>query len=627
MSTNIIKLKSVSELFGENFFIPAYQRGYRWDRSQINDLLSDIYNFAIKKNKSDKEFYCLQPIIVKYDNENKYYEVIDGQQRLTSLKILLTYFTRNFITGRSFEQRYGKPIFEIEYQTRPGLNRIFDDNIDIIAYDNIDVYHITQAYKYIEDWFNQKINKEQIMEDELFDSINRTLVYNSSKQKEEGVVQVIWYELKDEDINPIDTFIRINLGKIPLNSAELVKALFLQNYLFGDDELAKVKQREIAHQWDTMERQLQNEEFWSFISNREFDARIEYLLEVLYLASIEEKPHLKTLLEKEKNPIFRYYNIQVEQVGEFSVVTELWKDIYNLYSTLLDWYNNPVWYHYIGYLIFSGRSLFDIYKCSKSDDIKEKDDFTNKLIQLISIDFKTVKYWDFEDDFKGYEQKYLDNNLTLPLKLMYGDTKIFNFLLLFNIESIVQQCVKNKLLYKFPFSTFRNMRNEHGEGTTWDIEHINSDTDNPLLKIEDQLTWTKNALSDVQSIENTDLYEESKRFIETKGKSMLFQELKEKIEQVSGDNLIPDLFKNDIGNLTLLDATTNRGYGNALFVSKRKKIIEKEKSGLFVPLATRNVFLKYYDLDKVNKSYWSVDNIIDYRIEMQKMLEPFLPIN
>ncbi|MDR2510308.1 MAG: DUF262 domain-containing protein, partial [Spirochaetaceae bacterium] len=61
---NKIELKSIGELLGMNFFIPSYQRGYRWDKQQVEDLLNDIYAFASKDNEA-KEFYCLQPIVVK----------------------------------------------------------------------------------------------------------------------------------------------------------------------------------------------------------------------------------------------------------------------------------------------------------------------------------------------------------------------------------------------------------------------------------------------------------------------------------------------------------------------------------------------------------------------------------
>jgi len=68
--TNGINLYTISEILGKNFFIPSYQRGYRWAEQQVTDLLNDIYSFAIKKNKSEKEFYCLQPIVVRKCDDN-----------------------------------------------------------------------------------------------------------------------------------------------------------------------------------------------------------------------------------------------------------------------------------------------------------------------------------------------------------------------------------------------------------------------------------------------------------------------------------------------------------------------------------------------------------------------------
>lgn len=92
MAENKIELKSLSELLRMKFFIPNYQRGYRWTEQQVKDLLSDIWEFS-KKKKQEYEFYCLQPLVVKLMSEevkhkcnlnsnDEWYEVIDGQQRL-----------------------------------------------------------------------------------------------------------------------------------------------------------------------------------------------------------------------------------------------------------------------------------------------------------------------------------------------------------------------------------------------------------------------------------------------------------------------------------------------------------------------------------------------------------------
>jgi uncharacterized protein with ParB-like and HNH nuclease domain len=99
--------KTIGEILDNNFFIPSYQRGYRWTERQIEDLLEDINAFTPKliDSSGNKTWYCLQPVVVKLcdektKNENKlignWYEVIDGQQRLTSIFLIIHYFNEIF---------------------------------------------------------------------------------------------------------------------------------------------------------------------------------------------------------------------------------------------------------------------------------------------------------------------------------------------------------------------------------------------------------------------------------------------------------------------------------------------------------------------------------------------------
>ena len=117
MTDNNITLKSIGELLGWNFYIPNYQRGYRWTDQQVIDLLNDIYEFVKKprtvEDNTIEEFYCLQPVVVRQlsqdeisakklisSNSNEtWYEVIDGQQRLTTIRILLSFMERAFLNG------------------------------------------------------------------------------------------------------------------------------------------------------------------------------------------------------------------------------------------------------------------------------------------------------------------------------------------------------------------------------------------------------------------------------------------------------------------------------------------------------------------------------------------------
>jgi len=70
----------VSEISG-SFFVPAYQRGYRWGRLEVRQLLDDV-------TASEGKRYYLQPIVVKRMPDGRL-ELIDGQQRLTTLHLML----------------------------------------------------------------------------------------------------------------------------------------------------------------------------------------------------------------------------------------------------------------------------------------------------------------------------------------------------------------------------------------------------------------------------------------------------------------------------------------------------------------------------------------------------------
>ena len=104
LNCNIIKPQTVSELLdGRYFFIPSYQRGYRWSKKQIYDLCNDLLEFVLKPNKREGSFYSLQPLIVhkgKFDIDGALrdaYEVIDGQQRLTTIFILYRFLDRKSV--------------------------------------------------------------------------------------------------------------------------------------------------------------------------------------------------------------------------------------------------------------------------------------------------------------------------------------------------------------------------------------------------------------------------------------------------------------------------------------------------------------------------------------------------
>jgi uncharacterized protein with ParB-like and HNH nuclease domain len=630
---NTIKLHSISELLERNFFIPSYQRGYRWTKQQVEDLLNDIYAFAIRK-KADNEFYCLQPVVVKPhkwertlsdgNTENiEGWELVDGQQRITTIRILLSYFIKTHLTGKSFKDRFNKDVFSIDYETRNDSEQFLKN---IIENDNssIDFYHISQAYTTIDNWVKEKVRKEQVMLDDICDSILRTLVYNINNQKSEGVVQVIWYQIEDGK-NPIDTFIRINLGKISLTNSELIKALFLQEGNFGADknELAKLRQLEIANEWDRIENTLQDDDFWWFLNKGENKkpSRIEFIFDIICAIAQKMEPDIIESIGTDKYATFRYFYQRFDGKSDFDFIKKEWGTVTEYFNTFLEWNNNPVWYHYIGFLIYCGDNIVELFDLTYSNT-NSKDDITKELIDRVKARFIGVKWVNDENKLP-----YLDLSYAKAKQKQY----IKELLLLLNIQYIIDQSIVRKtgmedsesknIIFKFPFKTFKEQ--------DWDVEHIDSFTENPLSDKPTQIEWLTTAKSDLEDVEefkkDFKLADRIKSFVEDDKSKESFELIQGEIIRIAGEETNDEMLKNNIGNLTLLDAETNRSYGNALFPTKRRIIIEKDMNGTFIPIWTKNLFLKYFDLKSGSRTKWNESDIKNYRKIIADKLEDFLP--
>jgi hypothetical protein len=624
MTENKIGLKTISELLGMNFFIPSYQRGYRWTKQQVEDLLGDIYSFATK-NKEKKEFYCLQPIVVKkcskeekeknnlqseLDN-NEWYEVVDGQQRLTTIKILISYLVKELYSVKTLYETHKKHPFEIEYETRKD-SRLFLNSIEISkSNDDIDFYFISEAYDTIKKWFDSpKIEDPQ----QAKETIRNTILYGVKNQRHEGVVQIIWYEINEENNNPIDTFMRINMGKIPLTNAELIKALFLQKRNFGGEKDPELRQIEIANEWDKMEYALQNEDFWWFLNKEKNDipARIEFLFELIYkLKRQESKQDFDDKFGTDEHKIFRYFSsLFADKEIKFDTIKEEWNKIKNYFFAFEEWFNKPVWYHYIGFLIYCGVSVIDIYKIYQN---QKKDEFEKELIEEIKKQFEKIKC------------EKADENYRILLSYKSDKEKIRQLLLMFNVEFIVKQYKEIMTKYngdeddlfivKFPFKIFKEEK--------WDIEHIYSYTPNSMNKFDIQKEWLETNKEDLKEDIDGKTMEEIEDFLN--GKPSNFEELYKKLSvKTANEKEIDEDTKNSIGNLTLLSAEINRSYGNSLFPTKRRIIIKEDMQGKFIPICTKHIFLKYFDKKGTSRTKWSMDDITDYQNNIGTILNDFL---
>lgn len=638
---NTVTLKKICELDNYSFIIPDFQRGYKWTKRQVFDLLDDLKEFM--NDTGEKNCYCLQPLVVK--NDDGKWSVIDGQQRLTTTFLLQCYLG-------------GKNLYNIKYQTRKDSEEFLQyfreynahkADIDKKKEANVDYFHITNAYSYFEEWFkqNQGTNKTDLLE----------IIRNRT--------QFIWYECNEENV--VEVFTRVNIGKISLTSAELIKAVMLNQSNWKNNGALEAEQYHIAEEWNQMEITLQNDEFWFFICNKndKYSTRIELLFDIICQLNIfynqnklnpSNRNNSSRIIGDDQYKTFRYFYNYFKSINSEDARITAWKAVKKIFQVLNEWYKDVECYHYIGYLIEckpNGVNITSLYKqwCEK----EYKEDFKNNLKTHICNLLKTCNK---QKNGNILEQQYeIGDNA--PKK-----TVCRPILLLHNIQLTIKQNKKDEkdifqenVFYRFPFYLLKNQ--------SWDVEHVDSNTTNNLsdnyarllwLLQYEQETWlsqaTKNKLdkliSDIKKhltsdkssdADNTtehfseenlqddfeDSEEDDETVIELAGVSeadvienalieevsdtktdeneirdkMKFFPFEQEIDGVKNnrfDDLVSDIEneaeaeaqaektnrldrmqKNQIGNFTLLDSKTNRSYGNSIFPRKRRTIMARDQ--------------------------------------------------
>lgn len=615
-----VKLESVANLLDKNFFIRSYQRGYRWDDNQVTDLLNDLQFFIDQPEKSEEEFYCLQPIVVKklsVEDKGKLarlsfgdesiYEVIDGQQRLTTITIIL-----NFLKESLKEEIVLEKIPSITYEAREksqkivsNFNKYINSEEDKAEFEsNIDFYHMKIVYESIFNWFENQEKKYKIRFLKLLTSYKI------------NCIKVIWYEVEESD-NSIEVFRRFNVGKIPLTNAELIKALLLKENESVDNTI----KYSISKEWQQIENNLQSKFFWGFLRpSKTYASRIEYIFDLIFLKAKSEskdKVSFNRSYGTDKHNVFRYFSNEINNSTELQTV---WDKVNKVFEKLLQWYNHSQHYHYIGYLQNKEERkekniIFDLL----SQNFETKDDLTSTLVNQIS------------DECKSYFK-----NGNIALDYQSSKSSLRNLFFLLNIESYIHlsQSSKGEEIYRLPFNLYSSVN--------YDIEHIDSqaEKDKNALKSEAKIELLKDLEIDY-GFEIGDNFTESLlplfRDLEIDDKWKFDNINQEKIDPVfeltiklvddfleKDSDKMNDKEKGGIGNLTVLNDSINRSYGNSYFNTKRRLIIEEDKRGVYIPVATKNVFLKYFSGITKKHTRWSKSDANNYQSQMTNTFAKFI---
>lgn len=614
----------------KKFNVPSLQRTYRWGEKEITLLLNDLYEFYNTNKDSTNDFYPLQPLILKKSNQNDdTWNVLDGQQRLTTIKLIASFL--------GMDKDY---CLDISYDTRE-KTKDFLDNISNKKEEDVgksmELYYIFHAYEVIKAWF-QKNKKEK--DTEKIDAIRNVLF---EKERTRFVVQ----EMNIDD-DEAKTFQNINQGRIPLSCSELIKALFLGHifeshkidnncrFAYSSDgyglfipinpikekqELTRI-QNFIAKEWNDIETVLMHDEFYSFVCPEKEKSinRMDFLFKV----ACRNEKFKKYKTDDPFNAIY-------ECIKDGKVVDNIscsWNVVFKCFNRMQKLYYDFDAYHLVGFCNCEHIGISEDFNKYCNDDEK-MDEFKTAIREKIKgkVLNKELKDLHYEDDKEKIKEILLLHNLQ-----SYSDEKL-----------------------RFPFNLYDG-------GKNYDIEHIHATAEEKADK-KSRYEWYKNNYSAIKNLKKEKLKDSdylneiSPRFNTAKDlfdffekgyekgckeknfdtfKDEEFNKLREIMIKDNLDNEKEDLSKDDgIRNLCLLDSTTNRSYKNSLFITKREMILKKAKGEMDkeyyvypLLLCTERIFLKFYsnvDSDD-NLNFWTLKNREAYLKDISKKVTEFLKL-
>lgn len=590
----------------KKFNVPSLQRTYRWGEKEITLLLNDLYEFYNTNEDSTNDFYPLQPLILKKSNKNDdTWNVLDGQQRLTTIKLIASYLEM----GKDY-------CLDISYDTRE-KTKDFLDNISNKKEEDVgtsmELYYIFHAYEVIKAWFQKDTEKINAIRNVLFE-----------KERTRFVVQ----EMNSDD-DEAKTFQNINQGRIPLSCSELIKALFLGHifeshkidnncrFAYSSDgyglfipinpikekqELTRI-QNFIAKEWNDIETVLMHDEFYSFVCPEKEKSinRMDFLFKV----ACRNEKFKKYKTDDPFNAIY-------ECIKDGKVVDNIsrcWNVVFKCFNRMQKLYYDFDAYHLVGFCNCEHIGISEDFNKYCNDD--EKMDKFKTVIRekikgkVLKVKIKDLKYEDNKDEIK-------------------------EILLLHNLQSYSDEKLR------FPFNLYDG-------GKNYDIEHIHATTEEKADK-KSRYEWFETNHSHIEKKKEKlkGLFEIFEEGFKKKNRDIFkddkFNDLRKIMinDNLDNGNEKEDLSKDDgIRNLCLLDSTTNRSYKNSLFITKREMILKKakgemDKEDYVYPLllCTERIFLKFYsnvDSDD-NLNFWTKNNREAYFKDISKKVTAFLKL-
>ena len=604
------------------FNIPEYQRGYKWTIEDATTLLDDLEKFETA-NKDNNSFYCLQNITLVPKDANL--NIVDGQQRLTTLYILLSYLKYG-----EKERNVEIPDFEkqLMYSIRNDTGNFLSNTIttnsfwksEIKAEDSKhrDEYYIREVAKAIKDWFEKKDeNGRRLHSLSLNTILNRLkLIVNKLDGKSEETV-----------------FANINGGKVPLDGADLVRAILMTKSAKEKFEDFKSVEKtyefrvrmgieidEINRWWNNKDVKNYFEQFLPNTTEKDTNFNqdnfpINLLYKLFYEIFKNQIKDEKGKIKKEQNAFsFKFFeygtNFDTNSKNDYY---EMYQKILSLHLTLKDWYNNQQIYHLLGYLFFNfkenGVSLELIWRRWNNSFTKQKfiqslkNLITEKLLNLTDQENKNQEINSFKENITSINYDWYNNDLTkklLPLMDVIDFTKSGKLpLQYFRVAEEDKEHIM-----------CQNPRNGNKEV----ISRRKSEVKNYLDSL------FKNESEEKQDSKNMEKLAELKELLPINDDDEVSVEVQETIEEELHHYCL-----NSIGNIVLLDGHVNKSYHNDPYDKKISRIIsEFWGNKYYIRPFTAAVFLQKGKKISVKEWHWGIKEIQENANNISKQISEFL---
>ncbi len=390
MSKLNVDRKTIWLLFSDkkaDFLIPDYQRPYAWDEEQCQTLWDDIFAFAFPDNNCDKfninDEYFLGSIVI-FENDKGKKEVIDGQQRLTTLMLLLRAFYAKFgnmqdenskITREKIAQciwktnEFGQPkLDELKINSEVATDNDKEEFLQILK---TGIVNRDQNSRYAKNYrfFQEKIET-------FLSEYPSYFAYLPTRILNNCILLPIEAESQDTALRIFST---LNDRGLPLSDADIFKAQF---YKYYSDKNQKDK---FIEQWKELEEITAS--IFKPLNGTPMDelfTRYMYFLRAKQGIKSSTTEALRKFYEKNNYSILK----QDETLSNLKILADFWNDVYkqnpDRFSPkilrklfILNYAPNGMWTYFL--------SVYFLHNKNGNNQLDENqlDDFLDKTIAFV----------------------------------------------------------------------------------------------------------------------------------------------------------------------------------------------------------------------------------------------------